>query len=220
MTILPLVLTIRNPFFFQMYSVACSWLYSPCTWYGAGRCLTRALQISIPNYTHFLVFLQITNWSCTQITPTLHCPESWSFWEDTATYERLKKMYYDGESWWLCMSSFPFIGLSKCAKQPVHENGVVTIVVAVGGMMDCVKSSPHYTPHPPIDTVVDVGCPNSFHKKHNLMCEKMRRDEEQCHHMRRCLEDAIQWMKGQTCPQNVQLPLLRTHFVTDSEDTC
>jgi len=67
-------------------------------WYGARRCLTRALQISIPNYTHFMVFLQITNWSCTQITPTLHCPESWSFWEDSATYERLKKMYYDGES--------------------------------------------------------------------------------------------------------------------------
>ncbi len=131
-----------------------------------------------------------------------------------------KKCIYDGESWWLCMCSFPFIRLSKCAKQPVHKNGVVTIVVTVGGMMDCVKTSPHYTPHPPIDTVMDVGCPNSFHKKHNLMCEKMRRDEEQCHHMRRCLEDAIQWMKGQTCPQNVQLPLLRPHFVTDSVDTC
>ena len=78
----------------------------------------------------------------------------------------------------------------------------MTIVVAVGGVVDCVVASTHDRPHLTMDAVMNVCRPQSLKKQEKYVSHKLGRDNEEGYHMWQRLQYPIQWMECQSCEED------------------
>lgn len=59
------------------------------------------------------------------------------------------------------------------AKHPIHQNGVVAVVVAVCCVMYSVVPGTHHGPHLAMDAVVDVGYPHALTEEEDHVGHEM-----------------------------------------------
>mmetsp|Transcript_40805 Transcript_40805/g.86831 ORF Transcript_40805/g.86831 Transcript_40805/m.86831 type:complete len:313 (+) Transcript_40805:88-1026(+) len=96
------------------------------------------------------------------------------------------------------------------SEEPIHVGEELSVVVPVGGVVDCVVTGSHdgWTLH--LNAVVNVRRPDRRREEHHLVRQRVHRDHEERPKVRHGLQNSVQRMKGQACKwrQSVLLVVL------------
>mmetsp|Transcript_3899 Transcript_3899/g.9483 ORF Transcript_3899/g.9483 Transcript_3899/m.9483 type:complete len:251 (+) Transcript_3899:39-791(+) len=102
-----------------------------------------------------------------------------------------------------CLFSFPreedAFWVLEGSEEPIHVGEELSVVVPVGGVVDCVVTGSHdgWTLH--LNAVVNVRRPDRRREEHHLVRQRVHRDHEERPKVRHGLQNSVQRMKGQAC---------------------
>mmetsp|Transcript_14895 Transcript_14895/g.32295 ORF Transcript_14895/g.32295 Transcript_14895/m.32295 type:complete len:258 (-) Transcript_14895:351-1124(-) len=85
----------------------------------------------------------------------------------------------------------------QCAKHAIKVDGVVAVVVLVGGVVDGMVASAHDGPDLPMDAVVNVGGPDPREEEHDLMGKEVHGAVEEGPRVGDGLQNAVDGVEGQ-----------------------